>query len=200
MNRLSSPSLPGSRPRRGFTLIELLVVMGIVAVVAVFAVPALPSLLLGNALSRGGQVLGNELALARQEAMTANREVEVRFYRISGSWTAVQAWRVDTDDSGTTYTPLRHIQYLPDGIIVKEGLSPLLTADPAVTGQVVLPARITASYGGFRFRPSGATSVAVTDANNFLTVQDRNAQGDPPKNYYTLQVNPLSGKIAVYRP
>ncbi|SDT92815.1 Verru_Chthon cassette protein D [Verrucomicrobium sp. GAS474] len=191
-------SLPPSP--RGFSLIEVLVVLAIVSLVAVASMPSLTTLILGSALNRAGQSVAGELSLARQEAMTRNCEIEVRFYRIASLWTAVQIWRVTTGDNGDTFAPVRPPLFLPSGIIMSEPLSPLIASDTAVNGQATLPVRIAASYRGFRFRPTGSASAPVTDANNYVTLQEAHAQGSPPANYCTLQVSPLSGNVAIYRP
>ncbi|HEY8965014.1 MAG TPA: Verru_Chthon cassette protein D, partial [Candidatus Methylacidiphilales bacterium] len=195
MKRAASLPLPA----RGFSLIEVLLVLAIVAVVAVASLPSITSLILGSSLNRAGQTLAGELSTARQTAMTKNCEIEVRFYRIASQWTAVQVWRVDTGDTGDTYSPLRPVVFLPSGIVMSEPLSPLIGSDSQVNGQATLPSRSTAPYRGFRFRPSGSTSAAVTGTNNFVTLQEATAKGSPPANYYTLQVNPLSGSVATYR-
>jgi len=70
-----------SSARTGFTLIELLAVIAVIAVVIAFAVPATNTILRGSQLSQGGQLIGDQLAYARQLALTKNRTTEFRFYK-----------------------------------------------------------------------------------------------------------------------
>ena len=67
--------------RLAFSLVELLVVVAVIAIVVGFAVPAANNLLRGSQITQGSQQLGDQLAFARQSALSRNRSVEVRFYR-----------------------------------------------------------------------------------------------------------------------
>jgi len=184
---------------RAFTLLELLVVMAIVILLASMAVPAFNSITVGSNLNRAGQIIGDQISLARQEAVTKNREVQVRFYDVATnqSWRGIQIWRVEQTDVGTNNIAVNHMITLPEGIVINPAtnLSPLLTADGSLNGTGNVP-----QYKGFRFRANGATDSTVTAANGYVTLQQANAQGNPPKNYYTVQINPVTGKVLAFRP
>jgi hypothetical protein len=79
-------------------------------------------------------------------------------------------------------------------------LSPLLTAEPNVSGTATVPGHGSIAYCGFRFRANGSTDNAVTEANSFLTLQNAKTLGTTPVNYYTIQVNPVTGKTTIFRP
>ena len=68
---------------RAFSLVELLVVMAVIAIVAGFAVPAVTTMLKGSQLTQGSQMVVDQIALARQTALSRNRSVEVRFYKFA---------------------------------------------------------------------------------------------------------------------
>ncbi len=63
------------RRRVAFTLIEMLVVIGIIAALAVTSVPAIRSLSQSNTLASGSRQVLDELALARQIALSERRTV-----------------------------------------------------------------------------------------------------------------------------
>ena len=66
---------------RAFSLVELLVVIAVIAIVAGYAVPAVTTMLKGSQLTQGSQMVVDQIALARQTALSRNRSVEVRFYK-----------------------------------------------------------------------------------------------------------------------
>lgn len=68
---------PSRGRARAFTLIEMLVVIGIIAALAVSAVPAIRSLSQSNTLASGSRQILDELALARQMALSERRTVYV---------------------------------------------------------------------------------------------------------------------------
>jgi len=203
MEQVKHPSRWGW-PGRGFSLVELLVVLAIVSVLAVLTIPAMNSSMTSTKLTAAGQMISDTIGLARQEAVTKDRDVQVRFYNISANmwpgWRAIQVLRVEPSSSGSTLVAVTKLRLLPDAIILSPTLSPLVSADPAVAGTTTLPVYGTVSYGGFYFVPSGEVESALTTANNYVTLQSATAKGSPPPNYSTLQVNLTTGKVATYRP
>lgn len=189
---------------RAFSLIELLTVVMIMVVLAVLAVPALSSMIRGSALSRGGQVVGDMLSVARQEAVTRNRDVEVRFYHLTNEgvkgWRAMQLWTLEQTANGPTTNTSSRVTLLPDGVVIatNNSLSPLVSDSPN-QGTVTLSAYGSTPYRSFRFRPNGATEIAVS-GSNFLTLVPISDTAAQPANFYTLQVDSLTGKAKVIRP
>ena len=200
MNRSSPHS------SQAFSLTELLIVMAIVGLLASLTMPAFSSIVSGNGISKGGQILGDQIIFARQEATTKNRNVELRFISMPNGllsgYSAMQLWM--TDETGTNSTPLGKLQKLPEGVLIASNdvLSPLLKADSSVGGVMTILSQSTAQhYVGFLIRSSGALSSAITTDNNFLTiVAARDADKTPPKNYYAVQVNPVTGRVTIQRP
>jgi len=65
---------------RGFTLIELLVTLAVASILAVLAVPAWSTFWADQQLSADVNTATSALALARSEAITQRRNVEVTFF------------------------------------------------------------------------------------------------------------------------
>lgn len=198
-------SISSIRRIRALSVVELLVVMVVLIVLLSLAAPAVLSPLRGSNLNRAGQIVGDQIALARQEALTRNREVQVRFYHwpsgLNAGWRGVQVWRVEMENGDLTEVPVSRLQKLPDGIAISDqsSLSPLLDADNTIGGQATI-GNEKVHYVGFRFRPGGGTDSSVTATNNFLTLHAIEDKSSPPANFYTLQVDPLTGKVSVFRP
>ena len=199
------PSLRRARPgAAAFSLIEVLVVLGVISIVAVLTLPTLNSAFTSAKINSATQMIADTIALARQEAVAKDRYVQVRFYKITTGtqqgWRAIQVFRMEPNSGGSTTVAVTRLQTLPDGIILSPTLSPLLTADSAISGTDTLPIYGSTSYGGFCFLPSGETENSLTAQNNYITVQNATSPGAPPSNYSTLQVNLVTGKVITYRP
>jgi len=97
--------------------------------------------------------------------------------------------------------PLGRMQTFPDGVILSSNatLSPLLTAYTALTSTNIA-SRGTVEVAEFRFRPNGFLAGNITSSNNFITLQNITAKGNPPANYYTIELNPVTGRAAIFRP
>jgi uncharacterized protein (TIGR02596 family) len=206
MDKMSRPD-PCEKSLAAFSLVELLVVIAILAVLAAVAFPAVSSILAGSTINRAGITATDSILRARQEAVTRSREVQVLFYNFSTpasaqGWRGFQVFRVEQSATGRTIVPSSRITLLPEGAVISSNaaLSPLLFADANLQGTTNLPAYGSASYAGFRFRPNGSVSSEINLTNNFLTLQGGSSSGNPPPNYYTLQINPVTGKITAYRP
>lgn len=188
--------------RRAFSLIELLVVMAILLILASLAGAAFSSLAASSSLNRAGQLVSDQFAAAQQEAVTRNREMEVRvFYLPQGNppgWRGVQIFRID-DDGGQT--PAMRMVTIPESVCITDdsALSPLLMSTNAIQGNAAVGVHGNLNYRAFRFRPNGSMA-GSPGSNNFLTIQHPAAQGSPPANFYTVQVNPVTGKVTSYRP
>jgi hypothetical protein len=74
-----------------------------------------------------------------------------------------------------------------------------LVAYPPISGNTAVPNHGIVPSCGFIFRPNGNTDYSVTTTNNIVTVENVNG-GANPKNYFTLQINPVGGKISIFRP
>jgi uncharacterized protein (TIGR02596 family) len=207
------------RKNFAFTLVELLVVVSIMVIIAGLVAPAANTMLRGSQITQSADAIMAQLSSARQTAMTANRTMEVRFYRLAdpslvGNATAVRAIQVFKIEDNGDAKPDGRVQWLPGSILMDSDptLSTLLgsareksswtTASP-VDPKLSLP-RVGTSYAAFcfRFRPDGSTDLDPP-AKWFVTIHAEN-DGDNhstlPANFATIQVDPVSGSLKLYRP
>jgi uncharacterized protein (TIGR02596 family) len=187
------------RPRssRAFSLVELLVVIAIIGIIGTFAVPAAGNLLKGSSLTQAANILSDQMAAARQHALSRNRVVEVRFYRFgdpeqpgesandpsTGYYRAVQF--LEIGENGIP-NPVGKVIRFPDSVMMNdsEALSSVLGVNKAsrlVTMSSLdpndpeMPRGVGKNYDyiSFRFLPDGTTNLPTTGPSNglwFITV------------------------------
>ncbi|MDQ3622244.1 MAG: Verru_Chthon cassette protein D [Verrucomicrobiota bacterium] len=208
-----------------FSLIELLVVIAIIGIITAFTIPAATTLIRGSQLTQGSQLLADQISLARQLALSKNRAVEVRFYRYgdseipgedpdspeAGKFRAFQLFEI-TESGGAT--PVNKMQRLPNAVVIRDGeYSSILSGtgqDPkkAADADVALPSNINRKYEyiAFRFLQDGSTNLSPTGGesggNWFVTLVNAIDEKKDIKeiNFFTLQIDPVSGTSKIYRP
>lgn len=216
---------PLTNRRAAFTLVELLVVILIIAIIARFAVPAVTGILRGSAITQSSQMLTDQFSLARQQALSRNRAIEMRIYQFADPEIPGEAVATTTTwqyrgfqmfevlESGSA-VPLASVQRLPGAVIIDPAAT--FSSIIAGTGQTAkvpvaakdpeLPRRIGRNYKyvSFRFQPDGSTNLSPTLAGGwFLTIRnltDKPVGSVPPANFFTLQLDPVSGSTKGFRP
>lgn len=175
-----------------FSLVELLVVIAIIGIIGTFAVPAAGNLLKGSSLTQAANILSDQMAAARQHALSRNRVVEVRFYRFgdpeqpgesatdpsSGYYRAVQF--LEIGENGIP-NPVGKVLRFPDSVMMNpdKTLSSLLGVN--TTSRLVEMAKLDPNdpemprgvgknydYISFRFLPDGTTNLPTTGESNGL--------------------------------
>ena len=227
--------------RPAFSLVELLVVVAVIAIVIGFAVPAANSLLRGSQLTQGSQQLGDQLAFARQSALSRNRSIEVRFYRYGDldtpgeNTTDKKTWHFrafqlfEIMENGAAL-PINKMVRLPKMVSMdndkystllritlrgayKDATKDLTTPEIPVSYNNVSVGR-NYEYTSFRYLQDGSTDLppstkattggagAATDDSWYVTLIGINDETKDINtvNYYTMQIDPVSGATKSYRP
>lgn len=200
-------------PKKAYSLVELLVVITIIGLMATISLPAFARISQANALTTGSALLVDQLKLAKQIAITRNHPIEVRFYELPDTsqsnkkmYRALQFFTVED----TTYLPLGRIIFLPHGICISDsmalstlfetGRTDITFATGASTG-VSIPGVGTAyNYAAFRFTPDGSTTLTNPACITLLSANDATVGGSLPKNWFSAQINPVTGAVQIYRP
>jgi len=203
-----------ARIRRGFTLLELLAVIAIIAIITVAVVPAVTGPLRSSNLTNGSLALMDTLNLARQTALTNNSPVEVRIYKTGGATSPTdlqyRAYRLFSVDANNNKQALGTLKHLTEPVIISSGttLSSLMAGRSGNSVQPEdYPVPDNTAYIWFRFRPNGGTDltpVEGTGSNWFLTLLLENAPttgtAGLPANYFTIQIDPVTGRARSFRP
>jgi len=214
-----------SHARSAFTLLEMLVVLAVMGILIYLASPGIVALQQTSSLSLAGQSVVDEISVAREMAASRNVVVEIRFltpsnWSVLGSpnytgYHAIQLWA--PNESGAS-VPVDRVITLPDGVEISSHttLSPLLST--LVAASASMPAGSTVgTYVSFFVRPNGTIQVANPPTDTAGSTQDNasvrapsyfftivsvryDTASIPPANYFTLQVNPDTGRSEAYRP
>lgn len=206
--------------RKAFTLTELLVVMAIAGILAAVSIPAVSSMMQSYHLTGSCQAILGQMTMARQEALSKNRSVQVRFYLCADkqgnkAYRAIQAFRENTDVAGNSdMVAVTKPYVLPEGMWIVFGgpnnnttastlLDTTVSGASSSTGDAEHPLpqpHGVCPYVSFRFRPNGRTDLI---ADSLVTVASERAPvaaNDLPNNFITLRIDCVNGNVSVYQP
>ncbi len=212
------------KAERGFTLVELLVVITVISILLAFSAPALFSGLQASRLGGAGERMLSTISEAQQLAFSQNCTVELQIYSYATgiddqvAFRSCRLFKVTNDSSGKEKVASTGAFYnFPEGVRIVENA----TLSPAFAGSLLMDTQKNsganeAKYAALRFLPDGTCRKVGTaaggqsslqflslSASYFTLVDDDGSEygGDQmPKNFYTIQVDPYTGKARSYRP
>lgn len=207
---MTDPLQSSGMRRAAFTLIEMISVIAIMLTVAALTIPGISSALNGVKITGATQTVADEIQIARATALARNAPVEVWFFRDASIFRAVRSSILNADNTTTWISRTRR---LPDGVAIAsaEKYSNIIGAQNLAT-----PPDSPAGTQGVRLRifPSGKLELVDVLASAqpigpnqplFVTVVpsagfDPNSSTDLPRNFATLQINPINARLTTHRP
>jgi uncharacterized protein (TIGR02596 family) len=196
----------------GFSLVELVVVVAIVTMLIALATPYTLAAMQSANLTSAGDTLMQKFAMAQQRSLTENRPVGLDFFYYSEDdikgCHAIQM--ISYDPATNQATQLEPpVYWSKQSVVLVEGvLSPMFSTNQTATstGQAALnPFKsLGATFQRVIFYPNGSTSLRVPLRTAYLTlISTKNYKADlaeAPPNYYSVQIDPVTGRGHSYRP
>jgi len=199
------------KKRRGaFSLIELLAVIALLGLLIALTVPALETVLENGRLAQATTQVVSALSLAAGKASAENRPVTVRLIRAPGE--PVRRLQLVSIRHNGSVQALDRVVRLPETVALASHpeLSSLLDLPEADAGSGDPPVPGLGTgylYRQFQFRPDGRLALAAPNALArlwFLTLipnrEDDATRAAPPRNFSTITVDPVHGRLSLYRP
>lgn len=203
-----------SRP--GFTLIESLAVICILGLIIAIATPTMLEAIRATRLTSAGEMVTGKILEAQGLALTFASDVELRIYKgpdikpadgSSGQFLRLFHLvenREVPEEPGEDFEvaklePVGPRETLPDGVAISTATR--LSSVWTLSGGRDETEDEGREYVAIRFRPDGSTDLIETE-KWFLTLLENRviAQEDPPPNFYTIQIDPVTAKLETYRP
>jgi uncharacterized protein (TIGR02596 family) len=205
-----------SSKSHGFSLVELLVVMAIIGLLGVLVSSSFSSIRGGHSVTEATSAAASVLREAAQESVVRNEVTAVRFYQIKDpnfpasnlAYRAMQVWRMGDDGQ---FQPLSRPKLLGKNVAVFEldGSSPLLSKTIAGISSGTEP-RVASwgtnvPYKEIRFYPNRQTSIATPSNSTaedayFTIAEDKPGVTSLPANFAMLVIEPMNGKLRIFRP
>lgn len=199
-----------------FTLVELITVIAVMATLMLISMPYLVGTMQANRLTAAGEGLMFRLARLQQVVATTSQPAEIRFYKFElEGVTGYHAFQLFAHDESTgELAALENpIYFKPDNLVLVEGqMSPLLNPSAHSSDAEEWPRAaedepfksMSAQYLRIAFYPNGSTSLKAPLREAYLTLvaetSMQEAATETPANYYTIQIDPVTGRAKSYRP
>lgn len=194
-----------------FTLIEVLAVMVIVVLMATLTVPAIRSITRSTSLNSSVHQVVGMMEQARQMAIAQNRKVEVRLYKYAvpgdskADYCAIQLFLVDYD----TVAPAGKTEKFTNPAIIASDpeVSTLLDDQlapekPAAAGISLPSVGQNYSFRSIFFKADGSAEWPGDQECSLTLVNklDPVSGGILPRNFATIRLDPITGRLTVKRP
>ncbi len=153
-----------------------------------------------------------KIAQGQQRASTENRPIALDFYyyTLDGIPGCHAVQMVSYDAATNAAAPIEPPVYWSEGraVLIEGALSPMFATNvlPATTGPATPEPfkKLEATFRRVILYPNGSTSLRIPLREAYLTfISTKNYQKDlatPPPNYYTVQIDPVTGRGHSYRP
>jgi len=198
---------------RSFTLIEMLAVMVVMLTVMATIGPAFTKLFTASGVKGAARIVGAQLRLARQHAITQRVRVAVLLPSNQGGATymdrrfcAVRACEVNNSNVFVRWIENASWIYLPTGGVVYEmdGTKGLASPLSGSTDSCQLVTGITGFTGNCRaiiFKPTGRLAGVGTAIQYIALLEGANTQAAKPvvrnaNNWIEIAVEPFTGRIS----
>jgi uncharacterized protein (TIGR02596 family) len=206
--------------RIGFTLVEVLIVITVMLLLLTIAGSGVGGMLDSLRMKEAIETVRSTMEQARQSAMISNKEITVRIYKLKDEF-GVENWSeiefgvaklvTDPDAPGYEdptvpgYKPkferIRSVERLPHGMIFHPASTYSQLIDSA---QSDLESGIDGNerqYIAFRFGPDGRCNLPANKKWTLTLVKESDLKdsGLPP-NYATMQLDPATARVRIYRP
>jgi uncharacterized protein (TIGR02596 family) len=194
-------------PRRpahpsGFTLLEIIVVMTLIALFLYLSFTGYTRFIEATAIDGSTQMVSDALTEARQDAVTHNCMVEVRLYAAPAG-NACNVLQLRWKNADGTTPPAAPAVFLPTAAVIDA--TPVHSSLVTTNVQTPLPdatdPRLNAQTRCFHFLPDGSTDLAATGKWMLtLRVASQSNPANFPANWACVEVDPVTGRVQVYRP
>ena len=182
--------------------------MVVVALLIGLAVPSISNLQGSARLNDTSDRVIRLFRLARQHATTENRRIEIRFFKFAdpdqpGSTVTFRGATLSAPDAEVP-NGLSNVYRFPTGIVMSSDANFSSIVNLGSTGtenDFALEGIDSAEYVGVTVRANGSFDGPPSEKYFVTLWQERDAAGGiPPKDYITIQVDPVSGGIETFRP
>lgn len=195
-----------------FTLIEMLIVITIISILFVVATPYTMGTMRSQRLTSAGDALLAKVSLAQQTAVSESRPIELRFYYythdgVSGAYACQLMKYNPVTNKSTPEEPATY--FGEESVVMIDGaLSPIfsgtLQSTDAGNADVEPFKSKGATFKRILFYPNGSTNISVPLRSAYVTLVGVEGNSidpaSPPPNFYTIQVDPITGRAKPYRP
>lgn len=226
MDRLLLISERARRRRAAFTLIEILIVVTIIAILTTITIGAASSSINSLRMKQAISSVTGIIARARQQAMSTNKEIYVRIYKMADE-RGVVGWRamefgialVITDPAATgyvdpsspgfknTFQRIAPMERLPQGFVFHPSTTYSTILDSTntalVSGTEAAPEGGTRDYVSFLCLPEGRCTLPVSSSWTLTIANEQDllkTKTGLPANFTTLQMEPRTTRMWTYRP